>query len=63
MDYSGFTEFPFPSALSEEDRKVKEYFLNLTDNEQLKLLNGSSSYPFFYDRVVRSMNEKKAAVR
>jgi hypothetical protein len=63
MDYSGFAEFPFPSNLSEEDQKVKDYFLNLTDGDQLRLLNGSSSYHFFYDRVVQNMHEKKVAAR
>lgn len=39
MDYTGYTEFPFPSVLSAEDEQAKKFFLDLPDEEQLKLLN------------------------
>lgn len=51
MDYTGFYEFPFPSELSDEDTQLKKFFLALTDDEQLKLLNGSHSYEEFHDRI------------
>lgn len=57
MDYSGFTEFPFPSNLSSEGLEAKKYFLALSDDEQLNLLNGSKSYEEFHDRVVNCMNK------
>ncbi len=63
MDYSGYSEFPFPSSLSEEERKIRDFFLNLDDGEQLKLLNKSSSYSSFHEIVVSRMNEKEAAAR
>lgn len=55
MDYTGYTEFPFPSLLSEEDEKAKQFFFTLSDEEQLKLLNGSGSYETFCSRVVSRM--------
>lgn len=55
MDYTGYTEFPFPSLLSEEDEKAKQFFFTLSDEEQLKLLNGSGSYENFCSRVVSRM--------
>lgn len=61
MDYSGFKEFPFPSQLSEDGKKVRDYFMDLTDEEQLGLLNGSASYNNFYQRVIARMNAKRAA--
>lgn len=51
MDYTGYTEFPFPSALSAEDEQSKKFFLDLPDEEQLKLLNGCSTYAEFHDRL------------
>ena len=57
MDYSGYYEFPFPSALTEEDTRAKEFFLSLPDDEQLKLLNGTTSYEEFHDRVVTYMKK------
>lgn len=56
MDYSDFTEFPFPSKLTPEEARVRDYFMNLSDDDQLGLLNGSSSYSSFYDRVQGRMN-------
>ena len=61
MDYSRYTEFPFPSVLSPEEEKAKSFFLSLDDGEQLQLLSGCVSYRDFYGRVVCRMN-KKAAV-
>lgn len=58
MNYSGFREFPFPSNLSAEDEKLKEFFLSLSDDEQLKLLNGSLSYEMFHTRVADHMNSR-----
>ncbi len=55
MDYSGYREFPFPSRLSEEEEKLRTYFLSLPDNEQLHLLNGSRSYEEFRGRVKEKM--------
>ncbi len=57
MDYTGFYEFPFPSSLSEDDNKVKSFFLKLPDAEQLNLLNGSHSYEEFHARVAQQMNK------
>lgn len=56
MDYSGYTEFPFPSNLSAGEKTLKKYFLSLADGEQLKLLNGSRSYEEFRGRVERRMS-------
>lgn len=53
MDFSGYCEFPFPSKLTEEEEKVKSFFMSLEDQEQLKLLNGSTSYSAFLSRVMR----------
>lgn len=57
MDYSGFYEFPFPSNVSGEGIEVKKYFLALSDDDQLNLLNGSKSYEEFHDRVVNRMKK------
>lgn len=51
MDYTGYYEFPFPAALSAEDNKTKNFFMALPDEEQLRLLNGCSTYAEFHDRV------------
>jgi hypothetical protein len=53
LDYTGFNEFPFPSSLSGDDTKAKDFFFALPDNEQLNLLNGSHSYEEFHNRVVQ----------
>lgn len=55
MDYSGFQDFPFPTLLSDEDAKTKAYFFTLSDEEQLALLNGSTSYDAFLERVQHHM--------
>lgn len=59
MDYSKFYEFPFPSDLSEEDRRLKDFFMSLSDEEQLSLLNGSTSYEMFRQKVSGEMNLRK----
>ena len=51
MDFSAYTEFPFPSSLPEGDRPLKQYFLSLPDEEQLRLLGACGSYPEFRSRV------------
>ena len=51
MDYSGYTEFPFPSKLNGEEAGLKNFFMALPDSEQLRLLNGSRSYGEFRERV------------
>lgn len=51
MDYSLYHEFPFPSNLSSEEKKLESYFLSLSDEEQLTLLNASSSYETFLRQV------------
>lgn len=48
MDYSGFTDFPFPAGAAELEQ---QYFLSLSDEEQLRMLNGCESYEEFLDRV------------
>lgn len=63
MDYSCYTEFPFPSVLSPEEEKAKAFFLSLDDSEQLQLLSGCGSYRDFYGRVIRWMDKKITAVR
>lgn len=64
MDYSGFNEFPFPSNLSDEGKKIRDYFFHLSDSDQLVLLNASRSYEGFYQLVAKRMSEnKKAAAR
>ncbi len=63
MDYSLYTEFPFPSVLTPEEEKTKEFFLSLDDGEQLELLSGCGSYREFYGRVNRWMDKKIAAAR
>lgn len=55
MDYSGFTEFPFPSKLSPDGMKLRDFFLDLPDSEQLELLNRSRSYETFYRNVSSRM--------
>lgn len=55
MNYSGFKEFPFPTTLSREDEKIKNFFFSLSDEEQLRMLNGSLSYELFLDRVSQHM--------
>ncbi len=62
MDYSGFSEFPFPSRLSSEGEKIRDYFLDLPDSEQLELLNRSRSYETFYRNVVTRMGGAETAV-
>jgi hypothetical protein len=57
MDYSGFYEFPFPSVLSDDGIQTKNFFFALSDDEQLKLLNGSKSYENFQSRVIQRMKE------
>ena len=52
-DYTPYRDFPFPAALSEEDEKIKTFFLSLPDEEQLRLLRGCQSHGEFYDRVVQ----------
>ena len=61
MDYSKFSEFPFPSALSEEEAEAKKFFLTLSDGEQLGLLNGSGSYGEFLGRVRERMRSSRTA--
>ncbi len=56
MDYSGFTEFPFPSKLSADGEKIRDFFMGLPDTEQLELLNRSHSYDTFYHNVVTCMD-------
>ncbi|HEX2985355.1 MAG TPA: hypothetical protein VHO71_00910 [Caproiciproducens sp.] len=63
MDYSGFHDFPFPSNLSEEDRRLKNYFFTLSDDDQLKLLNGSRSYEEFHNRVEHRMGGSNISAR
>ncbi len=58
LDYAGFYEFPFPSVLSDHDREVKNFFFSLSDDMQLKLLNGSRSYESFHDRVTQYMSKQ-----
>ena len=53
MDYSAYHEFPFPSDLNEEDARLRDFFLGLSDGEQLRLLNGSLSYGEFRGRVAK----------
>ncbi len=61
MDYAGFYEFPFPSVLSPNDTRLKEFFSALPDDEQLKLLNGSHSYEEFNNRIVQYMRKESFA--
>lgn len=58
MNYTGFKDFPFPSNLSKDDESLKDFFLSLSDEEQLKLLNGSLSYEMFHQRVTDRMDRK-----
>lgn len=51
MNYNDYYEFPFPSLLSPQESKLKEFFSRLPDEEQLKLLNGSKSYEKFCERI------------
>lgn len=51
MDFTGYSNFPFPSSLPEKDRAVKDYFHSLPDDLQLKLLNSSKSYNQFFELV------------
>lgn len=55
MDYSGFSEFPFPSRLSSDGEKIRDFFMDLPDSEQLDLLNHSHSYETFYHNVMNRM--------
>lgn len=57
MDYSKYVEFPFPSSLPEDDTKLKDFFMELPDSEQLNLLNGSQSYREFRDRIVHRLQQ------
>ena len=61
MDYSKYSEFPFPSVLSEKEENAKKYFLALPDGEQLRLLNGSGSYREFLNRVTRRIESARTA--
>lgn len=61
MDYSKFSEFPFPSVLSEQEKEAKKYFFALSDHEQLGLLNGSGSYGEFLTRVTKRMETARTA--
>jgi len=58
LDYTGFYEFPFPSVLSDDDTNMKNLFLALSDEEQLKLLNGSHSYDEFHDRILQHVKRE-----
>lgn len=58
MDFSGYTNFPFPAFLTTEDDEAKKYFLSLTDETQLQLLNGCTSYEEFHDRVEEHRQKK-----
>lgn len=60
MDYSKYYEFPFPSDLSETDLELKDYFMSLSDEDQLSLLNGSRSYDEFHEKVYQSRMRKTA---
>lgn len=51
MNYSEYFDFPFPTILSPQEAKLKQFFTSLPDQEQLKLLNGSKSYEKFCERV------------
>lgn len=56
MDYSGYTQFPFPDRLSGEERQLKERFLALTDERQLTLLQGCQSYFEFRTRLADTLS-------
>ena len=56
----GFTEFPFPSKLSSDGEKIRSFFMGLSDNEQLELLNRSHSYDTFYHNVSNRMDVTEA---
>ncbi len=56
MDFSGYKEFPFPSDLTGDAIPAKEHFFSLSDDEQLKLLNGCKSFEEFKNRVLSSMH-------
>jgi thymidylate kinase len=62
LDYTGYQEFPFPSDLDESDQKLKDSFLKLSDDEQLKLLNSSSSYEEFHSHILQYLREKQLFV-
>lgn len=51
MDFSAYSEFPFPSSLPEEDRPLERYFAALPDAEQLRLLGACGCYEEFRARV------------
>lgn len=51
MDFSAYSEFPFPSSLPKEDQPLKQYFYSLADEEQLRLLGACSCYKEFRGRV------------
>lgn len=55
MDYSGFTNFPFPAALSQQDQALKQAFLALPDSEQLNLLDGCMSYEEFHGKIASKL--------
>lgn len=55
MDFSGFTNFPFPAALAIEDAPVRDYFYTLEDEVQLELLNQCHSYDEFKESVKAKM--------
>lgn len=57
MDYSGFRDFPFPSNLKAEDVKLRNFFMALSDSEQMRLLNASRSYEEFHERVVQQFQK------
>ncbi|MCI8623905.1 MAG: hypothetical protein HFG26_09620 [Provencibacterium sp.] len=58
MDFSAYSGFPFPSNLPPEDQPLERYFSTLSDEEQLRLLNASKSYPEFRDRVAARCKEQ-----
>lgn len=51
MDFSGYTEFPFPTKLNSEEEKLKEYFFSLSDEEQYSILKNSKSYSSFCTKL------------
>ncbi|HBQ46764.1 MAG TPA: hypothetical protein DEB16_05510 [Ruminococcaceae bacterium] len=63
MDYSKYRDFPFPSDLSGEERKARDFFLALPDGEQLRMLHGCLSYKEFFGRVTRRMGQAESIRR
>lgn len=60
MNYLGYHEFPFPTKLSKEDEELRDFFLSLSDELQLKLLNSSCSYDIFRGCVANYRITSKA---